>query len=174
MKDKQPEQKQRKIIDPHHNNIIVAADHAGWKIKEELKPFLKKFGNVIDAGNTIYDENDDYPDFAAAACRMLRNEGGTAFLFCGSAEGMCIAANKMKRIRAVVGNTPKGVAQGRTHNDANVLCLAGGATKDAKTAQTVSLGKIQDMIRVWLSTEFSSAKRHVRRIAKIRQLEQEK
>ena len=155
-------------------NLIIAADHAGWKIKEALKPFLKKFGNVIDAGNTIYDENDDYPDFAAAACRTLRNEGGTAFLFCGSAEGMCIAANKMKGIRAVVGNTLEGVASGRMHNDANVLCLAGGATKDAKTTKNVSLRKIHEMIRIWLTTEFSGAQRHVRRIAKVMQLEQEK
>lgn len=174
MKDKPPEQEHKKITVLRNNNIIVAADHAGWKLKEELKPFLKKFGNVVDVGNTIYDENDDYPDFAAAACRTLRNKGGTAFLFCGSAEGMCIAANKMKGIRAVVGNTKEGVASGRMHNDANVLCLAGGATKDAKTAQTISLGKIQDMIRVWLTTEFSGAKRHMRRIAKVMRLEQEK
>lgn len=150
--------------------IYLGADHAGFKLKEKIKAWLKKEKIVFeDLGNLKYDKDDDYPDFAAKVARAVVKNKSFGILFCGSAEGVCIAANKIKGIRAV---NPQGVIQARLareHEDANVLCLAGGASLEPQPG--VSVSHARKMIKVFLKTPFSQEKRHVRRINKIKALE---
>lgn len=143
--------------------IYLGSDHAGFDSKEAIKKFLiqKKF-NVIDCGNRILDQDDDYPDFALAVAKKVAQHKSFGILFCGSAEGMCIAANKVRGIRAVVAHDLTETRLTREHNDANVLCLSEWHT-------AIPLAK--KIINVWLNTGFSKEKRHKRRIDKIMKIE---
>jgi len=153
--------------------VAVGADHAGFALKEKLKPFLKQLGyRVVDLGNAVYDPADDYPDFAAKVGRYVAATNTKGLLFCGSAEGICIAANKIKGVRAVAPASATAAKMSRLHNDANVLCIAGGKTVDPKAkGLRLSLAKAKQIIKIWLSTSFSGETRHARRIKKITALE---
>ena len=143
--------------------IYVGSDHAGFKLKENLKPFLKRLGySVEDVGNLVLDPKDDYPDFAFPLAKKVGRSKNKGILFCGSSQGVCIAANKVKGVRAVAVNNAFDAKMSREHNDANVLCLSGW-----KTSQTTA----KNILRTWLKTRFSSAKRHVRRVNKIKRFE---
>lgn len=142
--------------------VVIGADHAGYKLKESLKGFLRRQGyQVVDKGNTKYNPTDDYPDYAAKVARAVKNNI-KGILVCGSAEGISIAANKIKGIRAVPVWTLKNAKLSREHNDANVLCLSGWELSNKK-AEQITL--------TWLKTEFTNEPRHVRRINKIKKLE---
>lgn len=143
--------------------VYVGADHAGFKLKEYLKKFLnsKKY-EVKDEGNTRLDPKDDYPDFASKVAKKVANSKDKGIIVCGSAEGICIAANKVKGIRAVPVWTLKNAKLSREHNDANVLCLSGWELGQKK-AEKITL--------TWLSTPFSGEPRHKRRIKKISEME---
>ncbi len=168
--------------------IYLGADHAGFALKEAVKKWLDKKKILYqDLGNTILDLNDDYPDFAEKVAREVAKSKGKAFgtlserskesrhcaaigvLFCGSAEGVCIAANKIRGIRAV---NPCGKIQAkfsRRHEDANVLCLAGGGSRQKQPG--LNLKKAVILISAFLKTPFSGAARHVRRLKKIEKIE---
>lgn len=142
--------------------VVIGADHAGFKLKEYLKKFLEKKGyKVIDKGSKKYNKNDDYPDFAAKVGKAVNNKI-KGILVCGSAEGMCIAANKIKGVRAVAVWTLINAKLSRQHNDANVLCLSGWQ---------LSKKKAKKIVLTWLTTKFSGETRHLRRINKIKKLE---
>lgn len=145
--------------------IYIASDHAGYHLKKELADFLKKKLElpVEDLGPKQYDENDDYPDFA----RMLgekvsADQTAKGILLCGSGHGMCISANKIKGIRAIVGYSISGAELGRQHNDANVLCLA---------ARILSKDHAEAIAKKFLDTAFKDETRHNRRLEKITELE---
>ena len=144
--------------------IYLGADHAGFESKKLIKEFLmKKKYNVIDCGNTKFDKNDDYPDFAYIVAKNVANtKHAVGILFCGSAEGMSIAANKVRKTRAVVVHTIIEAKLTKIHNNANILCISGWHT-------SVSLAK--KIIITWLKTPFSNIKRHKRRIQKIIHIE---
>jgi ribose 5-phosphate isomerase B len=150
--------------------VYIGSDHAGFKLKLKLKVWLdEKNINYEDLGNLKYDKNDDYPDYAAKVARKVFKEKTPGILICGSAEGVVIAANKVKGIRAV---NPQGIIQtkfSREHEDANILCLAGGGSRKKQPA--IPFTKATKMISIFLSTRFSGAMRHKRRIAKIKRLE---
>lgn len=146
--------------------IYLGADHAGFKLKEEMKKHLKKEGYaVIDKGNTKLVMTDDYPDYGYAVAKAVAEAKGKAMgiLFCGSAQGICIAANKVKGIRAVAVVNERDAKATREHNDANVLCLSGWNMPGKKA---------EKIIKAWLKTEFTYEPRHVRRIRKIISIEQ--
>lgn len=150
--------------------IYLGSDHAGFALKEKVKQWLDK--NRIsyeDCGNTILDKNDDYPDFAAAVGQKVIKFHSFGILFCGSAEGMCIAANKIKWARAVNPPDLLKAKLSREHNDANILCLGGGKTLKPQPGTPFSLAT--KMIWAFLTTPFSGEVRHVRRLEKIRKLE---
>ncbi len=150
--------------------IYLGADHAGFALKEKVKRWIR--GKKIafeDLGNLIYDKDDDYPDFAERVGKRVVKEKVKGILFCGSAEGMAMAANKVKGVRAVAVWDKKIAELSRKHNDANVLCLAGGGM--LKPIPGLSLGKAKEIISVWLRMQFSGEARHKRRIEKIRQIE---
>ena len=122
-----------------------------------------------DLGNLIYDQNDDYPLFAARVAKRIVKEKTKGILFCGSAEGVCIAANKIKGSRAV---NPHGIIQAkfaRKHEDANILCLAGGRTLNPQPG--LSLSQATKLITTFLETPFSGEARHLRRLKEITKLE---
>lgn len=143
--------------------IYTGADHAGWKMKEEIKTWLKDNSyEVEDLGNERLDENDDYPDFARAVAEKVANESGSlGILACASGQGMCIAANKVRGIRAVIGFSEDAAVSSRTDDDANVLCLP------SRMLETEEAEKI---ILLWLETEFSGVERHIRRLKKIEEI----
>lgn len=153
-------------------NIYLGADHAGFHLKEKVKRWLdQQHVSYKDLGNVFYDPDDDYPDFAAVVGKAVVKNNTKGLLFCGSAEGICIAANKIPGIRAVAVWDVRMAKQSRSHNDANILCLSGGGTLKKVPGLGLSFEQAKKIIHVWLSTPFSGASRHVRRIKKIARLE---
>lgn len=143
--------------------IALAADHAGYELKEHLSRCL------TDAGHAVYDlgthssDPVDYPDFAAAAARaVLDGRANRAILVCGSGAGACIAANKLAGIRAAVAQESYTARQMVEHDDVNVLCL-GSRVVGEKLAESV--------VREFLDARFTGEERHRRRLDKIRALE---
>jgi len=138
--------------------VIIGADHAGFKLKESIKKYLKTLGyKVEDVGAKKFVKTDDYPIFAKKAAKKVGKQN-KAILFCGSAEGICIAANKVKGIRGVAVWTLTNAKLSRKHNDANVLCLSGWQ---------LPLTKTKKIVKTWLETPFSGEARHIRRIKQI-------
>jgi ribose 5-phosphate isomerase B len=153
-----------------NKTIYLGSDHAGFKLKEKVKQWLDKEKIVYeDLGNNKFDINDDYPDYAVKVARKVSKNKSKGILLCGSAEGMCIAANKNKGIRAVNPSNAILARLSREHNDANVICLSGGGT--LKPIEGLSFLKTKKLIKIFLNTKFSKAKRHTRRLNKIKRLE---
>ncbi len=142
--------------------IAVASDHRGFEAKQQIKSIVSQLGHeCIDFG-TNNNVPVDYPDLAYLAAKAVaENQADKAILACGTGIGMCIAANKIKGIRAALCNDELSAQISRHHNNANVLCLSGDLTG------AVLLRKI---VEVWLNTEFSGG-RHQRRIKKIAAIE---
>lgn len=137
----------------------IGSDHAGFRLKQAVKNWLK---NYEDLGAFSYDKNDDYPVFAAKVGKKVAKANSKGVLLCGSGHGMCIAANKIKGIRAVAVNNAFDAKITRQHNDANILCLSGWKMSNAKARK---------IINVFLKTKFSNAARHKRRINLIKRYE---
>jgi len=143
--------------------IYLGADHAGFHLKEKLKLWLTKHHfSWQDLGNEIFDVTDDYPDFAEKVAKAVVRTKGFGLLVCGSAQGMCIAANKVKGVRASIPTSIKEARLTREHNDANILCLSGW---------DVGFHKATKVVEKFLITQFSGEERHVRRLEKIKNLE---
>lgn len=140
--------------------IYLGSDHAGHELKQALMRHLEVSGKEFqDLGNTALDPDDDYPDYAFAVGEAVaREDGAVGILACGSAQGVCMAANKVKGIRAVAVMDSEGAKMARAHNDANVLCLSGWNTTGDGFAPVVD---------AFLSTPFSGDEHHARRIGKI-------
>lgn len=139
--------------------IALGSDHAGYKLKEIIKAYLKRKKIDFEDFGTTSEESVDYPDFGFAVAKAVaKGEFDRGILFCGSGVGMAIIANKVKGIRAVNAYNTYTAKQSRQHGDCNVLCLAGRRLSKAKATKIVD---------VWLKTEFSGEERHLRRIRKI-------
>lgn len=144
--------------------IYLGADHAGFKLKEQIKKYLQSQKiKFTDLGNLKLDKNDDYPDFGFKVAKAVAKDNASrGILICGTSFGVCIVANKVKGIWAVSISNIKDAKISRSHNDANVLCLSGWDLK---------LDLAKKIIKVWLNTKFSNAPRHKRRLAKIKKYE---
>jgi ribose 5-phosphate isomerase B len=139
--------------------IHIGADHAGFEMKEKLEKWLSKKYNVIDSGAFAYQEGDDYPNFAFLVGEsVVRDEGSLGVLICESGNGVCIAANKVFGVRAILGLDVLGAKAGRKDEDANVLCLR---------AKGVSFEVNKKIINAFLKEKASEADRHKRRQRKI-------
>ena len=145
-----------------HPIIILASDHAGFRLKEAVRKDLEKRGYHIRDIGVFSEDPSDYPDSIIPAAEAVANSKGEALgiVFGGSGIGECIAANKVKGIRAALAYDTYTTIKSREHNDANVLCLGGRTV-------TKSLTLAKRLVRLWLATPFSEAERHVRRINKI-------
>ena len=145
------------------NKIYLGSDHAGFKLKEQIKGWLeRKSVPYNDVGDLVFNPLDDYPDYAEKVARAVVRHKTKGILICGSAQGVCIAANKIKGIRAAIPFSLKEARLAREHDDANILCLSGWYTPFHQAAR---------MIEKFLTTSFSTAIRHRRRVAKIKKLE---
>ncbi len=145
--------------------IYLGADHRGFNLKEKIKKYLGSLNyGVVDLGNKKLDQNDDYSDFGKLVAKKVAENPSKdkGILFCGSGNGMVIAANKIKGIRAVLGFNEKIARMSREHNDANVLCLPADFLK-FETAKKI--------VKIWLKTKFSGENRHIRRLKKIEKIE---
>ena len=135
--------------------IILACDHAGYPLKEEIKKFFNRENiTTIDVGCYSTDRVD-YPDFAKAGCqRVLENKRNIGIFICGTGIGMSMVANRNPEIRAALCNSVEAASLARKHNDANVLVLSGKRIKKRKAIK---------MIKTFLTTEFERG-RHLSRI----------
>lgn len=142
--------------------IAIGSDHAGYELKEAVAPALRAGGHeLLDVG-TNSDESVDYPDFAAAAARMVgEGEAERAVIVCGSGVGVSIVANKIDGVRAVNAHDPDEAEMSRRHNDANVLTLAG---------KNLGADEAAPIVERFLTTDFEGG-RHARRVAKIAAVE---
>jgi ribose 5-phosphate isomerase B len=142
--------------------IVVGADHAGFTLKEHVKAMLQASGHeVIDVGTTST-ESVDYPQYAAAAARLVASgEAERGVIACGSGVGVAMVANKVHGIRAVDGHDPDEAEMSRRHNDANVLTLS-GSRLDAEQADAI--------VERFLATGFDGG-RHARRVEQINELD---
>ena len=107
--------------------VYLGADHQGFYLKNKIRDYLTKAGyQITDYSNEQFDPDDDFPQFArAAASRVVDEEDDTdvAILICGGGQGMAMAANRIKGVRAIVAMSVDDAKYGRNDNDANVLCL---------------------------------------------------
>src|ERR1035438_8158629 len=144
--------------------VGIAADHGGYQMKQQMRQLLSARGHeVVEFGNTLYDRNDDYPDFAIPLARAVAAgvvERGV--LLCGSGIGASIAANKIIGVRAAVCHDDFSARQGVEDDDLNILCFGG---------RTTGLAVAWDCTKSFLDAKFSGAERHRRRLAKVAQLE---
>ena len=138
--------------------VVLASDHAGFKLKEEIKKFLiKNRKKVLDLG-TKNTNSVDYPDYAhLLSKKMKKDKNQLGILVCGSGIGMSIVANKHKYIRAALCHDIKSAKLSRQHNNANVMTIGSRFTKKSIALKCVS---------AFLKTNFDSG-RHLRRIKKI-------
>jgi len=149
------------------SRVYIGSDHAGFYTKEKTKSYLMSRGfEVKDVGAFELNKEDDYPDFAfKLGEKVIRDKGAKGILICGSGEGMAIAANKVKGIRAAAVYDSYSAKMSRQDNDTNVLALNG---------RKFSFTKVKKIVDIWLFTEFSNLPRHKRRIKKIAQYENDK
>ena len=140
--------------------IYLGADHQGFTLKEEVFAYLVKRGyNVEDVGDKELDPADDFPEFAqSAALKVLGDTDSDprAILICGGGQGMCIAANRFKGIRAVVIWDEYEAKMSRNDNNSNVLCLPARVLNQEGN-------EWQGIIETWLTTPFAAAPRFIRR-----------
>jgi ribose 5-phosphate isomerase B len=144
--------------------IAVAADHAGFELKQELAADLRKANHeVVDLGACEYDAADDYPDFAAAIGRAVQaGEAERGVLICGSGVGASIAANKIAGVRAGLSHDTYSAHQGVEHDDMNVLVLG---------SRIIGVELARELVKTFVSAKFSGEERHKRRLEKVRALE---
>ncbi len=147
---------------PEDKRLVIGADHAGFELKEALKPLLGRLGYSVDDVGAFSCDAVDYPDIAAeVARRVSTGVFSRGILVCGSGIGMSIAANRFPRVRAALCMDVETARLSRQHNNANILVLAGRRT-DPNTAG--------DITQVWLQTGFEGG-RHQRRLEKIGTIE---
>lgn len=145
--------------------IFLGADHQGYHLKEKVEAYLAKRGyDIEDIGAHKIDPDDDFPQFAQMAATQVLGEDEKddprAILACGGGQGMCMAANRFKGIRASIVWDSYEAKMTRNDNDSNVLCLPARVLDD-----DAELWK--DVIDTWLATPFAGAARYRRRNAEL-------
>ena len=137
--------------------LFIGSDHRGFELKERLVAELNTSSSytISDLGPFAYDPADDYNDAALAVARAVASQPDSrGILICGSGNGVCIQANRIKGVRAIAPTIPELARLGREHNDANVLCLS---------ADFLEYNKVAELSNIFLNTKFSDEERHKRR-----------
>ncbi len=144
--------------------IVLGSDHAGFEMKQSLLSYVERLGHeVLDAG-TSSTSPADYADFAeAVSMAILNNKADRGILICGSGVGASMAANKIPGIRAGCCHDSYSARQGVEHDNMNVLVMG---------ARIIGLELARDLVERYLSARFSGEERHVRRLAKVKSLEE--
>src|SRR5229473_1200679 len=145
--------------------IAVAADHAGFPLKDRVIEEVRKLGHQAFDLGTHSTDPVDYPDYARAVAEVLREgRAERAVLICGSGAGACVAANKFRGIRAATCHDTFSAHQGVEDDGMNVLCLG---------ARVIGPELAAELVTAYLNAKFSDVERHRRRVAKIEQFEEE-
>ncbi|MEX0796300.1 MAG: ribose 5-phosphate isomerase B [Acidimicrobiia bacterium] len=143
--------------------IALGSDHAGYPLKDDLASWLAESGHAVYDLGTHNTDPVDYPDYAAAvASAVLDGRADRGIIICGSGAGAAVAANKLNGIRASVAHDTYTARQMVEHDDVNVLCLG---------ARVIGSEVARELITAFLQAKFSREDRHVRRLEKIKALE---
>ncbi len=142
--------------------LFLGSDHNGLELKRQISEYLERLGHeVVDEGNSKLDPNDDFPLFASrTVTAMLASEevDPKGILICGSGQGMCMAANRFKGIRAALCWNVAEARAARNDDNSNILCLSAKSTKPKQA---------EDIINVWINTVFADAPRFKRRLKEL-------
>jgi ribose 5-phosphate isomerase B len=146
--------------------VGIAADHGGYELKQTIRQYLEKNRyEVIDFGAYKLDPADDYPDFVIPLAKSVsEGESERGIAVCGSGVGACIAANKVKGVRAALIHENFSAHQGVEDDDMNLICLGGRVI-----GENVAL----EIVRTFLDARFTGEERHKRRLKKIEALEKD-
>lgn len=148
-----------------NKKIVIGADHAGFEDKEKIKRQLDELGIEYEDVGTNSTESVDYPIYAAkVAEKVSRGESEQGILVCGSGNGMQIAANKFRGVRAALAWNEETARLARQHNDANVLSVP---------ARMISPEEVSKIVKSWLDAKFQGG-RHERRVEEISEFENQK
>jgi ribose 5-phosphate isomerase B len=144
--------------------VAVAADHAGFPLKDRVLALVRQAGHeALDLG-TDSTAPVDYPDFARRLGEAIqRGEAERGILLCGSGVGACVAVNKLRGLRGGVCHDTYSAHQGVEHDDMNVLCLG---------ARIIGPELVSELVLAFLRAQFSGDERHVRRLNKIKAIEE--
>lgn len=149
--------------------IVIASDHAGFELKGYLVKSLQDKGyDVIDMGNSVYVESDDYPEYIKMVGDYISEHNNPkqyrGIVIGGSGQGENICVNKFKNVRSAliygndIGLNTEIAKLSRQHNNANVLALG---------ARFIENKHAGDIVEIWLDEDFSNEERHIRRLTKI-------
>lgn len=145
--------------------IAIGADHAGYVLKDVVVPFIKSLGHEVEDVGCDCSQSVDYPDYALPVAEMVASgKADRGILICGTGIGMSIAANKVQGIRCALVHDMFSAKATREHNDTNVLAMG---------ERVIGPGVAQEIIRIWLETPFSEGERHLGRLNKVAQIEQQ-
>jgi ribose 5-phosphate isomerase B len=155
-------------ISPTPPRIIgIAADHGGFELKQHIAGKLREAGfQVVDFGAASLVPGDDYPDYVVPLARALaRGEVARGVAICGSGVGACVAANKVRGVRACLIQDPFSAHQGVEDDNLDLICLGGLVTGHALA---------WELVAAFLAANFTGAERHCRRVAKVAEVEQQR
>ncbi|HET9173920.1 MAG TPA: RpiB/LacA/LacB family sugar-phosphate isomerase [Candidatus Saccharimonadales bacterium] len=144
--------------------IFIGADHQGFAYKQQLAVRLQQMGHdVVDSGDETLNPHDDFPQFAGKVCASVLSHEPVCrgILICGSGQGMAMAANRFKGIRASLCWNIDEARSARNDDDSNVLCIS---------AKQLSIKEAESIISVWLTTSFAAAPRFIRRLHELDEL----
>ena len=144
--------------------VAIGSDHAGFLLKEHLGAWMaERRIDLRDVGPRTFDPADDYPDFARAVAELVQTaQADLGVVICATGVGSCIAANKVRGVRAALVHDTYSARLSRLHNDANVLCLG---------ARILAPPYAEEILAAWLEASFSGEERHRRRLDKLAQIE---
>lgn len=138
--------------------IAIGSDHAGFKLKEEIKNYLEEKNIEVDDCGTYSDKRCDYPDFGHKVGHKVANKDANfGIVICGSGIGISISANKVKNIRAALCSEPVSARLARNHNDANILAMG---------ARLIGPDMAKEIVDAFLKADFEGG-RHINRVNKI-------
>jgi ribose 5-phosphate isomerase B len=144
--------------------VALGSDHAGFHLKGEIARHLADRGYVVIDLGTHSEEPVDYPDFAAAVARaVVEGRADRGIVVCGSGAGACVAANKIRGVRAATAHDTYTAHQAVEHDDVNVLCLG---------SRVVGPALALELVDAFLAARFTGEERHRRRLAKVSALEE--
>ncbi len=144
--------------------LYIASDHGGYQLKKRLLRYFENEMNIKaeDMGPFEFDATDDYPDYAIPLAQKVVKTNGRGILICTNGIGVCIAANKVKGVRAGIGYNIEVAASMRNDDNTNILCLAAKLSTEEHAMA---------IVKKWLETKFSDEERHPRRVNKVAELE---
>ncbi|MDR6999371.1 ribose 5-phosphate isomerase B [Neobacillus niacini] len=142
--------------------VALASDHGGVNIRKEIAHLMEELGIQYQDFGCDCETSVDYPDYALpVAEKVASGEFDRGILICGTGIGMCIAANKVKGIRAALVHDTFSAKATRAHNDSNILTMG---------ERVIGAGLARDIAQIWLTGEFEGG-RHANRVGKITEIE---